>query len=157
MKLMTDMSEVFAAYGHAAYYAQLIEYDLVSLWMLDSINQGISVTRDDLVQFQGEWSKKTLGILLHPLKQSALLSNDLKEFLEIVRKTRNTLAHDFFLTVVDDIRSSEGRKEAKAKLDDMAKILIKGQELFENVLIAYGKDFGIDYNAIHREAMKSVQ
>lgn len=156
---MTDMSEVFAAYGHAAYYAQLIEYDLVTLWMLDSINQGISITRDDLVQFQGEWSKKTLGALLRPLKQSALLSNDLnlEEFLEIIRETRNTLAHDFFLTVADDIRSSEGRKGAKTKLDEMAGILIKGEEFFENVLITYGRDFGIDYNAIHREVLKSVQ
>ena len=151
---MTDMSEVFAAYGRAAYYAQLLEYDLVSVWMLDSITQGVSLTREDLRQFQGEWSRRTLGKLLHPLKQSALLPDDLKQFLETVRTTRNTLAHDFFLTVADDLRSSDGREKAKARLEEMTAVLMKGQELFENVLTTYGKDFDIDYEAIHREVLK---
>jgi hypothetical protein len=154
MKLTTDMSEVFAAYGYAAYFAQLLEYDLVSVWMLDSINQGLSLTWEDLFQFQCEWSKKTLGVLLRPLKQSALLPDDLKEFLETIRRTRNTLAHDFFLNVADDLLSSDGRERAKARLDEMAAVLMKGQEFFRNMLTTYGKDFSIDYGAIHRELLK---
>lgn len=154
MKNRTEMSEIFAAYGHAAYYAQLLEYDLVSVWMLDSITQGVSLTGEDLCQFQGEWSKKTLGKLLHPLKQSALLPDDLKQFLETVRTTRNTLVHNFFLSVVDDLRSSDGREKAKAQLEEMAAILMKGQEFFVSVLTTYGKDFDIDYDAIHRKLLK---
>jgi hypothetical protein len=154
MRITIDISAVFAAYGRAAYYAQLLEYDLVSIWMLDSITQGESVTREDLHQFQGEWSKKTLGKLLHPLKQSSLIPDDLKEFLETIRTTRNTLAHDFFLTVADDLRSSEGREKAKARLEQMGTVLAKGHEFFVNVLTTYGKDFGIDYNAIHRELLE---
>jgi hypothetical protein len=154
MKITTDISAVFAAYGHAAYYAQLLEYDLVSIWMLDSITQGVTVTQEDLHQFQGEWSKKTLGKLLNPLRQSSLIPDDLKEFLETIRTTRNTLAHDFFLNVADDLRTSEGREKTKAKLEQMGKILAKGQEFFVNVLTTYGKDFGIDYNAIRRELLE---
>jgi len=154
MKITTDMTAVFAAYGRAAYHAQLLEYDLVTVWMLDSITQGVSVTREDLHQFQGKWSKKTLGKLLHPLRQSSLLPDDLKEFLETIRTTRNTLAHDFFLTVAGDLRSSDGREKATARLEEMEVILAKGQQLFFNVLTTYGKDFGIDYDAIHRELLE---
>lgn len=154
MKSITEMSEVFAAYGRAAYYAQLLDYDLVSVWMLDSITQGVSVTREDLRQFQRDWSKKTLGKLLHPLKQSALITDDLKHFLETVRRTRNTLVHDFFITVSDDLRSSDNRERAKAKLEEMGAILKQGQEFFVSVLTTYGKDFGIDVEAIHRELLE---
>lgn len=154
MKNRTEMSEVFAVYGYAAYYAQLLEYDLVSVWMLDSITQGVSLTKEDLSQFQGEWSRKTLGKLLHPLKQSVLLPDDLKQFLETVRTTRNILTHDFFLRVADDLRSSDGREKAKAQLEEMAAILMKGQEFFFSVLTTYGKDFEINYDAIHRKLLK---
>lgn len=150
----TDMTEVFAAYGRAACYAQLLEYDLVSVWMLDSVTQGVSLTREDIKQFQGEWSRKTLGKLLHPLKQSSLIPDDLKAFLEDIRTTRNTLAHDFFLTVADDLRSSDGREKAKARLDAMGAILSKGREFFLSVLTTYGKDFDIDYNAIHKAVLE---
>lgn len=151
---MTDMTKVFAAYGRAAYYAQLLEYDLVSVWMLDSITQGVSLTQQDLQQFQGEWSRKMLGKLLRPLKQSSLIPDDLKAFLETIRTTRNTLAHDFFLTMAYDIRSSDGCEKAKARLEEMGAVLAKGREFFVNVLTTYEKDSGIDYNAIHRELLK---
>jgi len=151
---MTDVSDVFAAYGRAAYYSQLLEYDLISIWMLDSITQGVSVTRGDLVKFQGDWSQKTLGKLLHPLKQSPLLPADLKQFLEIVRKTRNTLAHDFFLTVGTDLQTPNGRETAIAELHQMTNVLMNAQTLFRNVLAEYGRDFGVDYDEIIRQLLK---
>lgn len=157
MKSSTDMAEVFAIYGYAAYHAQLLEYDLVTAWMLESIAQGVSLTREDLCQFQGEWSRKTLGKLLHPLSKSALIPDDIKEFLETVRKTRNTLAHDFFLTVADDLRSSDGRETAKAKLEDMAAILERAHDFITSVLTVYSKDFGVDYEAVHRKLMGREQ
>lgn len=152
--ITTSMTEVFTAHGRAAYYAQLLEYNLVSVWMLDSITQGVSITRKDLRQFQGEWSKKTLGRLLHLLKQSSLIPDDLKVFLETVRTTRNTLAHDFFLTEADDLRSSERREKARRRLEEMGAILAKGHQLFVDVLTTYGKDFRIDCDAIHRRLLE---
>ncbi|MCK4625363.1 MAG: hypothetical protein KAV00_08640 [Phycisphaerae bacterium] len=156
MKPRYEMLDVFAAYGRAAYYAQLLEYDLVSIWMLDSIAQGVSVTRKDLVQFQANWSKNTLGKLLHPLKKSSLLPNDLKQFLEDLRKTRNTLAHDFFLTVATDLRTSRGREHGVAEMKRITSVLTKGHELFRNVLDAYGKDFDIDFAGILRKLLNET-
>ena len=150
---MTGISDVFTAYGRAAYYAQLLEYDLVSIWLLDSITQGVSVTRDDLFEFQGDWSKRTLGKLLHPLKQSPLLPDDLKQFLEVVRKTRNTLAHDFFLTVATELQTPNGRENAITELEQMTGILMKAQELFRNVLTVYGKAFDIDCDKVLRQLL----
>lgn len=149
----TDLTDVYAAFGRAAYYAQLLEYQLVSIWMLDAITQGVAVTRDDLIAFQGQWTKKTLGRLLHPLKNSSLIPEDLKEFLETVRLTRNCLAHNFFLSDDADLRTSESRKRAIEKLAEMDSILGKGEQLFASVLSTYSADFGIDYDAIMQEVL----
>ena len=43
---------------------------------------------------------------------------------------------------------------AKSRLEQMGTVLAKGQEFFVNVLTTYGKNFGIDYNAIHRELLE---
>ncbi len=150
---MVEISDVFAAYGRAVYYAQLIEYDLVSIWILDSITQSVSVTREDLHEFQAKWSRKTLGKLLHPLKESPLLPDDLKRFLEVVRKTRNSLAHDFFLFAVADFRTADGRDNAVEELERMGGILMKGHGFFRGVLTTYTKDFNIDCNAVWRQLL----
>ncbi len=150
---MVEISDVFAAYGRAAYYAQLIEYDLVSIWILDSVSQGVSVTREDLHEFQADWSRKTLGKLLHPLNKSPFLPDDLKQFLEVLRKTRNSLAHDFLLSSVADFRTSTGCGRAVAELERMSGILMKGHDLFRETLTTYAKDFNIDCDAVMKQLL----
>jgi hypothetical protein len=83
-----------------------------------------------------------------------LLPADLKQFLEIVRKTRNTLAHDFFLTVGTDLQTPNGRETAIAELHQMTNVLMNAQTLFRNVLAEYGRDFGVDYDEIIRQLLK---
>jgi hypothetical protein len=153
---MTETTDVFASYGRAAYYAQLVEYDLVSIWILDSVTQGLSLTHADLAHFQGDWSKKTLGALLRPLERSTPLPEDLKEFLEQLRNTRNTLAHNCYLSPECDLRTPETREKAISRLNDIGSVLIKGHELFSGVLKTYARDFGIDCDQIVRQLVAEV-
>jgi hypothetical protein len=153
---MADISDLFALYGRAAYYAQIIEYDLVSIWMLDSMTQGVCVTRADLARFQGKWSKRTLGRLLQPFEHSPLLRDSLKEFLEVLRKTRNRLVHDFFLTADADLRTRESRDKVVAVLNEMLDVLFKGHELFRDVLTTYANDFGVDYAEILKNILRET-
>ncbi|MDO8589330.1 MAG: hypothetical protein Q7T82_20090 [Armatimonadota bacterium] len=85
MNGVTALKEVFAEFGRAAHQAQLIEYNLVSIWMIESMIQGVSVTRDDLLRFQQDWSTRTMGQLLRPLLKSGLIAAELKTFMEQVR------------------------------------------------------------------------
>jgi len=97
MKPPATIKDVFSAFGRASYYAQLMEHNVVSIWMLDSVTQGISLTKHDLLRFQKDWGKKTFGQLLKPLQKSNLISDEIKMFLEQVRVARNNLTHGFFL------------------------------------------------------------
>lgn len=115
-EVATTIEDVFAEFGRAAHHAQLIEYSLVSLWMLDSVTQGISVTLSDLLGFQQDWSKRTMGQLLRPLRKSDLVPPDLAEFLEKLRIGRNFLMHSFFVDEAIDLQTYHGRQKAVAEL-----------------------------------------
>src|SRR5665213_3251202 len=105
MKPAAKTKDVFRAFGRAAYHAQLMEYDILSIWMLDSVTQGVSPTREDLLRFQKDWGKKTFGNLVNPLTKSALIPEEIKEFLEQLRLARNRLTHDFFLAWTTEIQN----------------------------------------------------
>ena len=72
MTPVAAIEDVFREFGRAAYHAQLVEYDIVSIWILDSVTQGASHTKQDLLRFQENWGKKTFGQLLKPLQKSNL-------------------------------------------------------------------------------------
>ncbi len=150
------MSTLFEEFGRAVYYAQLLEYDLLSIWILDSITQGVSLTRDDLLEFQSSWGIKTLGGLLKPLKESPLIPEDMKHFLEKVRRDRNKLIHAFFLS--DDI-CFESQDDMRAALNELLRIkgnLDTGRKFFRNILETYSKDFGIDIAKLSQEVKEKL-
>ena len=157
MRPRTVIEDVFAAFGRASYYAQLTEYDVVSIWMLDSVTQGVSLDKQDLLRFQGDWGKKTFGRLLRPLRESNLIPEEIKEFLEKLRMTRNRLMHSFFLDNATDLQSNAGRGRVIAKLRQMTQVLMEGKQFFDEVLNIYLKDFGVDAKAIRRQVLQESE
>src|ERR1035441_4895754 len=125
MSPVATMEEVLEAFGRAAYHTQLMEYNIVSIWMLDSVTQGASLSKQDLLRFQGDWGKKTFGRLLKPLQRSSRLSEEIKEFLERLRVTRNRLIHRFFLDVASDLQNDTGRQRTVTELQQMTELLVK--------------------------------
>jgi hypothetical protein len=156
-KPLVSMEDVFEAFGNALYYAQLMEYDIVSIWMVDSIAEGVSLTRRDLLGFQAEWGKKTFGQLLKPLQEASLIPEEIKEFCELLRVTRNRLVHGFFLKIATDLLSNTGRELAVAQLQQMTELLWMGKLFFGDVLSTYLKDFGVDTEAIDRQILQQSE
>lgn len=157
MKDTTGIEKVFSEFGQAAYHVQLMEYDLISIWMLDSITQGVSFKRKDLLRFQEAWGKKTFGQLLKPLQRSNLISAEIKGFLEQLRLTRNRMMHYFFLDSATDLQTNDGRERTVAELQQMTQLLKKGQQFFADMLQTYLKDFGVDVEEIWKQRNVSLQ
>ena len=135
---------LFQEYGRAAFYAQLLEYDLLTIWILDSIRQGISFTRQDILDFQAAWEKRTLGNLLKPLQDSALIPEDMKEFLETIRRDRNKLIHNFFMSEEVCLEDAGGVTYAMNELRRIKQNLDMGRRFFRGLLESYSRQFGID-------------
>jgi hypothetical protein len=148
-----SFQDVFQEFGKAAYLAQIMEYDIISLWMLDAVTQGVTLTRADLMMFQKDWGKKTFGQLLNPLQKSNLISDEIKNFLEQLREARNTLVHGFFLATAADLQSSAGRERIVAGLQHRIELFREGKRFFGTMLTTYLKDFGVDAEEIRRQIL----
>jgi hypothetical protein len=157
MNPVAAIEDVLEAFGKAAYHTQLMEYNIVSIWMVDSVTQGASLSEQDLLRFQGDWGKKTFGQLLKPLQRSSRLSEEIKGFLEQLRVIRNRLMHRFFLDVASDLQNDTGRERTVAELRQMTELLMKGHRFFEDVLSTYLKDFGVDAEAIRRQVLQRCE
>jgi hypothetical protein len=134
-----------------------MEYDLVSIWMLDSLKQGISLTQQDLLVFQGTWGKKTFGQLLNPLQKNNWISEEIKEFLEQLRLTRNRLMHVFFIDSSTNLLTKDGRKLILAEAKQIGELLEKGHKFFSDILETYLKDFGVDAESIRKQILKIAE
>lgn len=147
MKNKYSVSEVFVAFGETSFFAQLLEYDLISLYIVDSIIKGISFTRADLEDVQRYWDKKTLGRLLQPLKKSSIIPADLKSFLGTVLKKRNYLAHSFFTAKGNDLDTPEGIQRMIQALKEMRNMFEKAQTLIRETVENVMDDLGISSKA----------
>jgi hypothetical protein len=154
MKPIAAIENVFETFGRAAYYAQLMEYDIVSIWMVDSVAQGLSLTSQDLLRFQEDWGKKTFGQLLKPLQKSNLIPKEIKGFLQQLRVTRNRLMHSFFLDTATDLQSNTGRERIVAELQHAIELFKKWEQFFGDILNTYLKDFGVDAEVIRRQVLQ---
>lgn len=151
-----NMSALFEEYGRAAHYAQLLEYDLLSIWILDLFTQGVSLTRQDLLDFQASWGRKTLGLLLKPLEKSALIPDDMKQFMEVLRKDRNRLVHSFFMDESVTLETDEGIEGAFRELVRIKQNLDTGRRFFHSVLDSYARDRRIDIEQIDAEVKQRI-
>jgi hypothetical protein len=157
MTATTEIQDVFAAYGEVAQRIQLIEYNLVTLWLLDSVTQGISVTKEDLLGFEEDWGTKTLGYLLSPLKKSDLIPADLKSFLDELRVVRNEVVHSFFLDNDKELLTHAGRHRIVCNLRRINGQMEMGREFLDGVLGTYLKDFGVDVQAIRKQILAETE
>lgn len=157
MDQKADMATLFEEYGRAVHYAQLLEYDLVSIWILDSITKGISLSRKDLLDFQTSWGMKTLGGLFKPFQDSALIPEDMKVFLELVRLDRNKLIHTFFMGEDIHLESSEGIQATLQELLRIKQNLETARNFFHSVLESYSRDFEIDIDKINAEVRAKIE
>jgi hypothetical protein len=154
VKTDVGVKDVFTAYGEAAYNAQVMEYDLVTIWMLDSISQGVAITRQDLVRCEREWGKKTFGQLTRPLRDSSLVPKEVGAFLDELRIARNHLMHGFFLDKTFDLQTASGRENAVTELRRLNAVIQRGQVFLADVLRAYLRDFGVDAADVVRQALR---
>jgi len=149
-----ELKELYAFFGEAVYWVQCIEYDLVSLWLLDSIHQGLANKHCDLKSIESIWEKKTLGSLLFPFMKSNFITNDFKYFLENIRQKRNYLVHSFFMEQTVGLQTEAGRKKALYELHEIIQVLREASLLFRNIVKEFGKEFGITDETIQEQMSK---
>lgn len=150
MKL-TDIQILYQHVGRAMHKAQLVEFNLATLWiLLDRIEpSGVNLKKDEV------WSKKTLGKLLFPVIKSDMINGDVRLFLETLLNARNHLAHAFFMSETSLI-DADGVARLIREANAMINVFDRAIKLFDQVMKSLSKEVGIDYLQIKVESRRFV-
>lgn len=106
--------ELFARFGRAYYYAEVLHRGLCNLYSLSRIPERGPVTRLRLEEHLRDAFKLTLGQLVRSLEAS--LSSVLVQQLDDAIERRNFLAHHFWYERVHLMSSADGVEKPTGKL-----------------------------------------
>jgi hypothetical protein len=93
-----ETREVYARYGLAMYFAQVVEHAIVNLMIALRLPQREALTKGDIDQFMDEAFSMTFGRLLKELRRMGQSTHFLQRDLAQARDMRNWLAHGTFET-----------------------------------------------------------
>ncbi|WP_230192856.1 hypothetical protein [Paenibacillus sp. CECT 9249] len=132
--------EVYAYFGLAVYYSQVLEHQLSHMIVLLRHSQGTVPTERDLELLFERTRNNTLGQLILELKHSyRLKDNDLQELFEVLR-TRNYIVHDYFKVRINDSFTRAGRDRMIRELIEFKNMAASANEKMQHYTKAlYGK------------------
>jgi hypothetical protein len=164
---MTDMSditedeevkEVYARYGLALYYAQVLEHGLVNaLVVLDLIPTERHLSKSaeqwgsSVDAFMDRHFEMTMGRLFARLRAVAKVPPDLENLLSDALRRRNWLAHDYFRERAAEFMSTHGRVQMLGEVDECRGHFEQVAERLEQVLQPLRKKAGITDQIIEQE------
>jgi hypothetical protein len=112
-----QIRQVFAVYGAAMYFAQVLEHGLVNVVMVSRAGTYRSHEEADAVW--EELFASTMGRQLRDALAEGGLSEALVDRLRNALRTRNYLAHEFWRERSDHMGSFTGRNELLVELEEM--------------------------------------
>ncbi len=156
--------EVYARFGLAVYFAQVLEHGLVNaLVILDLIP-----SRRHLMRSKEEWAlavdsfidrrfESTMGQLMKALQDVTTVPTDLEGILREALKQRNWLVHSFFRERADEFMSFSGRTQMLLELDTCRACFEEADNRLNEVLRPLRTKVGITDEVIKHEYQRIVQ
>lgn len=155
---------VFAYFGAALYFAQVLEHGLVlALASLALIPEKLPRVRD-----KEEWSavfdsfmdrqfKRTLGALLSDLRSLTPVPSQLDMLLGTALSKRNWLTHYYFRERAAEFTSNPGRERMIAELEEARALFEGAGTLLDSVVRPIRERYGITDERIERICNQMVR
>ena len=152
------VKEVYARFGLAVYYAQVLEHGLVNaLTVLDLIP-----SRRHLARSHDEWGAEvdaftnrhfetTMGRMLKTLRGVTQVGAELEGLLRDALTKRNWLVHDFFRDRVAEFLSVAGRERLLDEVDACRELFQRADQRLEAIAEPLRKKAGITDEMLERE------
>ena len=131
-----DEKEVYAFFGLASYYAQVVEKGIMCLLSFACFMKihGKSDLKEKYEE-AFDWSNKfTYGQMLKTLESYVSLNNNEKAILENVRNKRNYLIHHYWLDNIIKMKSETGRKKIIDEMIELIEYFKKADNLAGEIL-----------------------
>lgn len=153
-----QVKEVYARFGLAVYYAQVLEHGLVNALVI----LGLIPSRRHLVGSAQEWGAEvdafmdrhfdsTMGRMMNDLRSVADVPVDLESMLRRALGKRNWLAHDFFRDRAQEFMSAPGRAVMLLEVDECRQLFHHADVRLEAVVAPLRRKAGMTDDMLEAE------
>lgn len=118
------VKEVYARFGLALYFAQVLEHGLVNALVILNLipsQRHLSRSRDEwgaeVDLFMDRHFQTTMGRMMRSLRDAVQVDADLEQLLHDALNKRNWLVHDFFREWAVEFMSATGRERMLSEVD----------------------------------------
>jgi uncharacterized protein with HEPN domain len=146
-----QIREVYAKYGLAMYSAQCFETGLVNLLISLKLKDREKIIRSDIDLFTEKYYEKTLGRLIHSLKQAMKISENLETELRELLDIRNYLAHRYFRVKAIDFMKKDGRQRMLFELESIISKLENGDKKIDSIDSVICEQYGITNEMVSKK------
>jgi len=148
--------EIYAFFGFAAYWAQLLEHSALNLAIVLNLPALDQVSQELFEDLYGDLTKKTFGHLLKSSKKVVTLTEEDEIFLNEALELRNILTHHFFREHAEDLVSEVGRREMMQELQLIASKFKRADAMLEAIYAPLWEKYGVteDFVNAHLEELR---
>jgi hypothetical protein len=157
------VKEVYARFGLAVYFAQVLEHGLVNaLVILDLIpsRRHRARSRDEwgaeVDAFMDRHFQATMGRMLRSLRDATQVDADLEQLLHDALSKRNWLVHDFFRERAAEFMSATGRERMLSEVDRCRHLLQSADKRLETTVGPLRTKAGITDELLSREYQRML-
>ena len=158
------VKEVYARFGLAVYYAQVLEHGIVNaLVTLDLIpskrhEAGTAEKWGAMVdEFMDQHFSTTLGRMIRALRTVTTVPDDLERHLTTALSKRNWLAHNFFRERAEEFMSAWGRDKMLHEVDECREAFRTADRRLDEIVRPIRHKFGLSDEMVQElfEAMRA--
>ena len=135
--------EVFAFFGLAAYYAQVLEEAALNLAVVLRLPEVNLISQELFLDLYDSLGRRTYGQLLTVAKSNLDLSDENADFLGTTLDLRNLLIHNYFRERAEDFISEVGRREMKKELQTILSEFKKADEILTGLYLPLWEKYGV--------------
>lgn len=126
---MATEAQTFERFGRAAFKAQMFETSMITLLIATRTLIGKPFkSRDEAQAYIDRLDKDNLGWLLGKLRELTDFDEEVAAMLEAAVNARNTLTHHFFARYSVSLKTSEGRDQVCADVNQCMSAIYKADD-----------------------------
>ena len=146
----SEPKEVYAFFGLAAYWAQVLEREVINFTVAVHMEKKSRLSRDIVEDLWRNFGAKTFGAVLHAARRITSIPDDVDSLLTTALTMRNHLIHSFFWDRAEWFLSNAGRSRMMVDLQDHMKVFKLANDQLEPLTLRLVTQFGVSQDMIDR-------
>ncbi|HWQ19990.1 MAG TPA: hypothetical protein VN455_09460 [Methanotrichaceae archaeon] len=148
--------EVYAFFGLASYYAQILEIGILTMVVAFRCKE-LHITRGEFDALYAEYNKKTLGQLLMRARKSISIPNDIDTLLGEALLRRNWLIHHYFADRSAQFNTEIGRQQMLSELQSIIRVFGEADHAIEPIYTPVLEEFGVNEERVKKIIEEMIQ